>query len=58
MINKYFYIFRKLSTFVGTPVYLCPEMIIGEYDEKCDTWSLGVLLYILLSGYPPFHGKN
>jgi len=41
---------RRLKTFVGTPIYLCPEIIAGDYDEKCDMWSLGVLIYILLSG--------
>ena len=49
---------KRLKTFVGTPLYLPPEVIDGEYDEKCDIWSLGVLLYSLLCGYPPFYGKN
>lgn len=49
---------KRLKTFVGTPIYLPPEILEGEYDEKCDVWSLGILLYILLCGYPPFSGKN
>lgn len=48
----------KLSTIHGTSYYIAPEVLKKSYDEKCDVWSIGVILYILLSGKPPFDGKS
>ena len=44
---------------MGTPFYIAPEVIEGtSIDDSCDMWSLGVILFILLSGQPPFPGEN
>merc|ERR1711957_1089092 len=50
---------KSLTTQCGSPLYIAPEIIQGlQYDEKVDCWSVGIILFILLGGYPPFNSKD
>ena len=42
----------------GSPQFIAPEVIKGDYNEKCDLWSCGIILYGLFKGSYPFTGKN
>ena len=48
----------KMETKLGTPYYVSPEVLEGKYDKRCDLWAIGVMTYMLLSGKPPFDGRN
>lgn len=50
---------KKAFSVVGTNNYIAPEVLLGTgYDKSCDWWSLGVIVYEMLFGYPPFCSKN
>jgi calcium-dependent protein kinase len=47
---------ERLNTILGTAYYIAPEVLRFNYNEKCDIWSCGVIMYVMLSGTPPFTG--
>ena len=49
---------QKMHSILGTPYYVAPEVLKGEYDEKCDIWSIGAMTYLMLCGEPPFNGNS
>ncbi len=57
-LSKKYHQQEKMQTVLGTPYYVAPEVLQGSYDERCDIWSVGAFIYIMLTGEPPFNGKN
>ena len=49
---------EKLTGVTGTVFYCSPEIIKEKYDFECDEWACGIMMYILLTGEPPFMGNN
>ena len=56
--SKYFVKEKKESQIIGTCYYIAPEVIKEKYNEKCDIWSAGIVLYMLITKKAPFEGND
>ncbi|XP_051126686.1 serine/threonine-protein kinase ATG1t [Andrographis paniculata] len=58
-LSRIIYPNETAETVCGSPLYMAPEILqFQRYNDKVDMWSTGAMLFELLNGYPPFHGRN
>jgi calcium-dependent protein kinase len=51
-------VYNKTSGGFGSAYYMAPEVLSGQFTESCDIWSAGIILFIMLTGRPPYPGKT
>lgn len=49
---------ERFTSRIGSCYYMAPEQVMGDYDQRVDVWACGIILYVLMVGYPPFNGQK
>ena len=49
---------HHMKAYAGTPYFMAPEVLNGNYTHKCDIWSLACVLYMLMAGKLPYQGNS